>query len=231
VQLYPAIDVQGGGLARAGPAGDPVAAARTLARADVTWVHVVDLDRARGTGRNDGAVRAVVVALSGARVQLGGALEDPDDVRDALDWGVTRVIVGARAARGLRELAAVIDTNRLGVAVEVGRGVPPSFPLSRRERGTGGEAGAPEALVERAVEAGVTTVVYRNHDRDGTLRGADAEGAARLLGRGADIVLAGGVAALDELERARDRGFAGVIVGRALLAGRFTLEEALACCG
>jgi phosphoribosylformimino-5-aminoimidazole carboxamide ribotide isomerase len=85
--------------------------------------------------------------------------------------------------------------------------------------------------MERAVEAGIATVVYRDRERDGTLAGADRAGAARLLGRGADIVLAGGVATLDELRRAREAGFAGVIVGRALLAGRFTLAEALQCCG
>jgi phosphoribosylformimino-5-aminoimidazole carboxamide ribotide isomerase len=95
------------------------------------------------------------------------------------------------------------------------------------ERGTGGEDDA----ISRAVESGITTVIYRDGDRDGTLRGANLEGAARLLGRGADIVLAGGVATLDELRRAREAGFAGVIVGRALLAGRFTLAEALQCCG
>jgi phosphoribosylformimino-5-aminoimidazole carboxamide ribotide isomerase len=86
-------------------------------------------------------------------------------------------------------------------------------------------------LVESAVQAGIGTIIHRDHDRDGTLTGADLESAGRLLGRGADIVLAGGVASLDELSRARDVGFAGVIVGRALLAGRFTLAEAMACCG
>jgi phosphoribosylformimino-5-aminoimidazole carboxamide ribotide isomerase len=81
------------------------------------------------------------------------------------------------------------------------------------------------------VRAGVSTVVHRDHARDGTLDGADLEGAARLLGRGADVILAGGIAGLDEIRCARDLGFAGVIVGRALLAGRFTLAEAMACCG
>ena len=215
MQLYPAIDVQGGSVARADRAADPVAAARALAAAGVAWAHLVDLDRARGAGRDDRTMRDVIAALAGVRVQLGGGLEDPDDVREALGWGVARVVVGSVGRLG--SLARSAGAARLGLAIEVGGAA--SGPV------------APEALVDRAVEAGVTTVVYRDKDRDGTLSGADLAGAGRLLGRGADIVLAGGVATLDELRRAREVGFGGVIVGRALLAGRFTLGEALACCG
>lgn len=224
MQLYPAIDVQGGSVARADRAADPVAAARALAAAGVAWVHLVDLDRALGGERNDRTVRDVIAALAGVRVQLGGGLEDPPDVRDALGWGVARVVVGAGAVTRLNELVKVAGADRLGIAID--HQGSPSSPLSGTERGTGGED-----LVERAVEAGIATVVYRDRERDGTLAGADLAGAARLLGRGADIVLAGGVATLDELRRAREAGFAGVIVGRALLAGRFTLAEALQCCG
>ena len=247
MQLYPAIDVQGGSVARADRAADPVAGARALAAAGVAWAHLVDLDRARGAARDDRTVRDVIAALAGVRVQLGGGLEDPDDVREALGWGVARVVVGAGAVHRLNELVQVAGADRLGLSIDVPQ--PPSrsrahprspspsgrggtkgdhkSPLAGTERGTGGE----DSAIARAVESGITTVIYRDGDRDGTLRGANLEGAARLLGRGADIVLAGGIATLDEIRRAREAGFAGVIVGRALLAGRFTLAEALQCCG
>jgi phosphoribosylformimino-5-aminoimidazole carboxamide ribotide isomerase len=238
VQLYPAIDVQGGSVARAARAADPVAAARTLAAAGVAWAHLVDLDRARGGGRNDATLRAAIAALDGVRVQLGGGLVEPDDVREVLGWGVRRVVLGIGAVHRLHELVEVASPQLLGLAIGphplsrslLGRGGTKGdrkSPLSRMERGTGSEDDA----IARAVESGIATVIYRDGDRDGTLRGANLEGAARLLGRGADIVLAGGVATLDELRRAREAGFAGVIVGRALLAGRFTLAEALQCCG
>jgi phosphoribosylformimino-5-aminoimidazole carboxamide ribotide isomerase len=253
VQLYPAIDVQGGSVARADRAADPVAAAGVLAAAGVAWVHLVDLDRARGSGRDDRTVRDAIAALAGVRVQLGGGLVDPDDVREALGWGVARVVVGAGAVSRLRDLVALVGADRLAVSIDhpvspsgahplspspFGRGGTKDdrkSPLSGTERGTGGEDRTRgtelENLVPRVVDAGITTIIYRDHDRDGTLGGADLEGAARLLGRGADVVLAGGVATLDELRAARNAGLAGVIVGRALLAGRFTLAEALACCG
>lgn len=216
MQLYPAIDVQGGGLARA--AGrDPAAEAHALAGAGATWMHVVDLDRAFGAGRNDAVVRRVLDALAGIRVQLGGGLTAEADVREALGWGAARIVVGPDAIAQLPRLAGAVGPERLGLAIDPRTGAPLPAP--------------PEALTEQAVAAGVTTVVYRDRERDGTLRGADLPAAARLLGRGADVVLAGGVVGLDELRLARARGFAGVIVGRALLEGRFTLAEALACCG
>jgi phosphoribosylformimino-5-aminoimidazole carboxamide ribonucleotide (ProFAR) isomerase len=238
VQLYPAIDVQGGQVARADGAAPPQAAARALAAAGAAWAHVVDLDRALGTGRNDRTMREVIAELAAVRVQLGGGLTEPDEVREALEWGVERVVVGEGAVSRLDELVRLAGSHKLGVAVGPHPLTPTPFgrrgtrgerksPLSGTERGTGGEADG----LARAVESGITTVVYRDRDRDGTLSGANLEGAARLLGRGADIILAGGIATLDELRRARDAGFAGVIVGRALLTGRFTLHEALQCCG
>jgi phosphoribosylformimino-5-aminoimidazole carboxamide ribotide isomerase len=210
--LYPAIDVQGGGLARTDRGGDPLALARALAGAGVAWVHVVDLDRVRASGRNDDIIRAVVGALPGVRVQLGGGLDQPDDVGRAFDWGVSRVVLGAGAVERLGGLIDRFGAARLAVGLNAG-------------------LDAAERVVDVVVGSGITTIIHRNHDRDGTLTGADLESAGRLLGRGADIVLAGGVASLDELRRARDAGFAGAIVGRALLAGRFTLAEAMACCG
>jgi phosphoribosylformimino-5-aminoimidazole carboxamide ribotide isomerase len=91
--------------------------------------------------------------------------------------------------------------------------------------------GSPDLLFDAAAAARIETVVYRDLGRDGTLRGpalaAVAEGARRDL----HVMLAGGVASLDDLEAARAAGAAGVIVGRALLEGRIDLVEAIACCG
>ena len=215
--ILPAFDFRGGALARQ-PGTDPNA---LLSRwHDASWFHVADLDRAFGTGQNDALVAGVLRAAS-RPVQVGGALSAPDEIRRWLDAGAQRVIVGAHAdhaaiAEGLRE------AGRLGVAMDVtdGRVTPPGrAPLDI----------APEALAQRAVAAGIRTLVWRDRVRDGTLAGADLEGARRLMTFGADVQYAGGVADLDDLRRARDAGFAGVIVGRALLDGRFTLEEAIAC--
>jgi phosphoribosylformimino-5-aminoimidazole carboxamide ribonucleotide (ProFAR) isomerase len=212
VQLYPALDIRLGGLARAAPSADPLAAAQAWGQVGARWLHVVDLDRAAGTGRNDALVRALA-ARPEIGVQLGGGLTDLTDVAEALAWGVRRVVLGAGAISGLVKLARAVGPARLAVALDVG------------------DDDAAVAALGQVVAAGVRCVVYRDLDRDGTLRGASLTKAAALVGRHASVILAGGIASLDELRAARRAGIAGVIVGRALHEGRFTLAEALACCG
>jgi len=84
-------------------------------------------------------------------------------------------------------------------------------------------------VVQRALDLGVRTIVYRDLARDGLLMGADISGAAVIASLDVDVILAGGVAGLDDIELAARRGMAGVIVGRALYEDRFTLREAIEC--
>ena len=84
-------------------------------------------------------------------------------------------------------------------------------------------------LVTRALDFGVEVIVYRDLARDGLVMGADIVGASRIADLGAEVIVAGGVAGLDDIREAARAGLAGVIVGRALYDERFTLEEAIAC--
>jgi len=219
VHLYPALDLRAGRLARAAAAPDAVLDRWRAAGA--TWVHVTDMDRAFGTGDNTSLVRTLL-ATDPPAVQLGGGLVGAD-VAAALAWGARRVVVGAR---GTDDLPALVDAHgreRIALALDVRAGwvcTPGGEPV-----------GEPAALLDHARRARVRTIVYRDLERDGGLRGAALDGAAAACHRDFEVVVAGGIASLDDLRRARDLGLAGVIVGRALLEGRFTIEEALACCG
>jgi len=227
VQIIPAIDISAGRLARSAGATDPVTEAAAAVSAGAEWVHVVDMDRAFGRGRpGDAAIRRIAATV---RVQLGGGLTQPGDVAEALGWGVARVVLGAGALEDAAALEALVSRHgaaRIVVALDVRDGRVVGRPL-------GGVAPAVDFDIadarQRAGAAGITTVVYRDLARDGTLAGADWDAVATLAGDGVDVVVAGGIASLDEIRRARARGVHGVIVGRALLEGRFTLEEALAC--
>lgn len=218
--VIPAIDIEGGRVVHAADATrDPVGEATALRDAGASWLHVVDVDRVYGRGDNDALVRQVAV-LDGCRVQLGGGITDLGLVREAQAWGVARVVVGLELVVGDAEVPP-----GLGVNLDLRRGrVWPRGAASPL-------ALAPRDAVDRAATRGVRTVVCRDLDRDGALTGADLDAAARLVGHGVDIIVAGGVATLDELTRAREVGVAGVIVGRALHAGRFRVEEALAWSG
>jgi phosphoribosylformimino-5-aminoimidazole carboxamide ribotide isomerase len=227
VELYPAVDVQGGRVARSLANEDPVAVAQRFARDGARWVHLVDLDGALGTGDNRELVRRVL-AEAGLPVQVGGGLASEAEIADRLAWGARRVVIGSRAASDpalVARLVARHGQERLAAGIDVrdGRVVP---------RGSSAVLDlSPLELSGRVRSAGVRTVVYADAARDGMLAGPDLAGARAIasLEGGLDVIVSGGVASLDDLRRARDAGLAGAIVGRALHEGRFRLAEALAC--
>lgn len=205
---------------------DPVTVARRFARDGARWIHVVDLDGAFGTGENRELVRRVVAA-AGLPVQIGGGLASDNEIAERLDWGARRVVIGSRAATDVARVTRLVARHgeqRLAVGIDVrdGRVAP---------RGPGAAVDlSPLELARRAHAAGVRTIVFADAARDGMLAGPDLEGARFIAALGdLDVIVSGGVASLEDLQRARDVGLAGAIVGRALHEGRFTLAEALAC--
>jgi phosphoribosylformimino-5-aminoimidazole carboxamide ribotide isomerase len=226
VQIYPAIDIRGGRVARA-DAPDPVATAEGFLAAGARWLHVVDLDRAFDTGRDNDAVVRRIAGLRGASVQAGGLLTTRSQVERALELGAKRAVVATAAAADPRVLATIVGpvaAVRLALAIDVRDGrvvhrdAPRALPIGAAE------------LAGRAASAGIGVVVYRDLARDGALGGPDLEGARRVLGLGPEVLLAGGVAGMEDLVTARDAGLAGAIVGRAFYEGRLTVREALQCC-
>ena len=227
MDLYPAVDVAGGRVARA-PAGadDPLAVARAFASAGARWIHYVDMDRAYRRGANPEITRKLLSAGLAA-IQVGGGLATAPDVGEVLGWGAARVILGALPALdagAVEELIKAVGVERLGVALDVSDG-----RLAPRGAGTVPTSVTPLALARRLHRQGIRTVVYTDVPRDGALAGADLEGAARVAELGLDVIVSGGIAGLEEVTRARDAGLAGVVIGRALYEGRFTLAEALQC--
>lgn len=189
------------------------------------WLHLVDLDRAFGSGDNDALLRRIA-RLAGIRVQMGGLLNSADDVTRALALGAARAVVSTAALAETPVLESIVAhhaAEHLAASLDVRHGQPvrrgAASPLRQ----------APADLVARALSAGIGVVVYRDLERDGALTGPDLDGAARLNGAGAEIIVAGGIASPAHLRAARDTGLAGAIVGRALIEGRLTMEGALAC--
>jgi phosphoribosylformimino-5-aminoimidazole carboxamide ribotide isomerase len=88
----------------------------------------------------------------------------------------------------------------------------------------------PRELACRVVADGIATLIYTDIGRDGMLGGPDLPGAVALLPTGAEIILSGGVASVEDIRAARESGMSGVIVGRALYEGRLTLAQGLAAC-
>lgn len=235
MELIPAIDLRHGQAvrlrqgddARATIYGDdPVAVLAAYARAGVPRVHVVDLDAALGEPPQRELV-ARMAALE-IKIQLGGGLRD----REAIDWalaaGCDRVVIGSLVARdveGFRRLA-LARPGRLVPALDVERG---------EVRIAGWKEGAPHSLGEicgHLMGTPCPAVLVTDVERDGMMTGPNFDLACRV-GRATGIpaLVSGGVHSLADLETARALPeVGGVIVGRALYEGAFTVEEALAVC-
>jgi phosphoribosylformimino-5-aminoimidazole carboxamide ribotide isomerase len=234
VDLYPAIDIRHGRVVRLSQGeatrqtvygDDPVAVADHFAEQGAEWIHVVDLDRAFGDGENLALVRRIV-ARAGWRVkvQLGGGLRSPEQVRAGLEQGVSRVVVGTAAALDPALVPAVLaaeGAERIAVGIDARDGQVAIRGWTETANLTA------EALARRVTGDGVRTIIYTDVARDGMLAGPDLEGARRLQQGDASVIVSGGVAGVADIRAARDAGLSGVIVGRALYEGRFGLVEAL----
>jgi phosphoribosylformimino-5-aminoimidazole carboxamide ribotide isomerase len=237
VDLFPSIDIRSGRVVRLSQGeatrqtvygDDPVAVAERFVEQGASWVHVVDLDRALGTGDNLPAVARIARRVaSRVRLQLGGGFRTLDLVRAGLDLGVARVVIGTAAAVDPSFVASAVSatgSERLVVGIDTREGQVAlrGWTETSTQRA--------EELARRVVADGIDTVIYTDIGRDGMLGGPDLAGAAALLATGARVIVSGGVASAEDIRGARASGLAGVIVGRALYEGRLTLSEALAAC-
>lgn len=221
--------VRSGNAAAASVYGeDPVHAVARLADAGARWVHLVDLDRAYGTGSNRDLVRTLLAERPQVlRVQVGGSLRSEDTIHEMMDWGADRVVIGCAAVAENPALAGrlVVDLGpeRLAAAIDAtgGRVTPRGKALDTELQ--------MEQLGARLHGAGFTRVIYTDVPRDGALSGPDIEGALRLAALGLHVVASGGVGSLAHIESVRCAGLDGALVGRALHGGHFTVAEALAC--
>ena len=226
MELYPAVDIEGGRVVRArGRSTNPVVALDEFTRAGTRWIHLVDMDRAYGRSDNHALIGAVLNAAT-VRVQVGGGLFREIDIDQMFTLGAARVVIGPRGAidAGLVErLLARYGANRLAVGIDAKsghvarRGTKEILDITVQE------------LATRVSRAGIRTIIYNEVTRDGALTGPDIEGATGLLAVGAEVIVSGGVGSLDDLRAAQAAGLAGACVGRALYDGRFTIAEALAC--
>jgi phosphoribosylformimino-5-aminoimidazole carboxamide ribotide isomerase len=235
VDLFPAIDIRHGRVVRLSQGeatrqtvygDDPVAVAEGFAALGAQWIHVVDLDRAFGDGDNAAVVRGIAARVGGqVRVQLGGGLRSVELARTALGPGVSRVVIGTAAALDPAVVPAMLaleGPERIAVGIDARGGLVAVRGWTERS------ALSVEALAQRVVADGVHTLVYTDVARDGMLTGPDLDGARRLQALGAGVIASGGVSGVEDIVAAREAGLAGVIVGRALYAGRLELPEALA---
>lgn len=230
-EIIPAIDVLGGRAVRLAAGqrdavtlegGDPVELARRFASEGASRLHLVDLDGAF-SGVPSFALVERVSRAGGLPLQVGGGYRTLAAVATALDAGAERVMVGTAALTpGFLEQAVERFADSLVVAVDVrdGRVVVEGW--------TEASDRTPGYLARRCAALGVARLLVTSAARDGSLAGPDLALVEDITPAGIPVLAAGGIAWLDDLRALEQRGCEGAVVGSALLAGRFTVAEALA---
>jgi phosphoribosyl isomerase A len=234
LHLLPAVDVAGGQAVRLvqGAAGsetdygDPLEAALTWQRDGAEWVHLVDLDAAFGRGSN-AALLADVVGRLDVQVELSGGIRDDDSLRAALATGAARINIGTAALEDPQWCDRVVGEygDRVAIGLDV-RG------RTLAARGWTRDGGDLFEVLARLNKAGCARYVVTDIMKDGMMRGPNLELLRDVCAHtDAPIIASGGVSTLDDLRSLatlESEGVEGVIAGKALYAGAFTVAEALA---
>lgn len=232
--VYPAIDIRQGRVVRllyGDPnqetvyGDDPVAMAQRWQNAGAEWLHIVNLDGTLGDAEFAlDTLRAL--AEVGLPIQFGGGLRTLDDAQQALDAGATRVILGTMVVKEPELAGAAVErfgAEAVVVALDAKGGQVATHGWQEVSTWT------PTDLGQRFADMGVIHALYTDISRDGDLSGVNVAATADLArATGLSVIASGGVATLNDIKRlcATD-AIAGVITGRALYSGAFTLEDAL----
>lgn len=235
--VFPAIDLRKGRCVRLKQgrpekefvfSDDPVAVARRWAEEGAEWLHVVDLDAALGApSHNLEALKGIIEAVP-VPVQFGGGLRGMRSIEKMLGLGAARVILGTSAVENpslVREAIEKFGAERVLVSIDAkgGRVAIRGWQEVSSLRALD--------LALRMRELGLKRAAYTDVARDGVLAGVNAQAVAELARRSGLLVIAsGGVSSLDDIRRLKEvehYGVEGVVVGRALYTGAFSLSEAI----
>lgn len=233
LELLPAVDVKAGRAVRLVQGelnaetayGSPLDAALDFQSSGAEWIHLVDLDAAFGIGENS-ALLAEVVGRLDIKVELSGGIRDDESLRRALATGCTRINLGTAALENPEWTAKVISEfgDRIAVGLDVRGHVLAA-------RGWTKEGGDLFETIERLERDGCARYVVTDVTKDGTLQGPNVQLLQEVCSvTKKPVVASGGISSLADIESLmalNAMGVEGAIVGKALYAGAFTLQEAL----
>jgi phosphoribosylformimino-5-aminoimidazole carboxamide ribotide isomerase len=191
-------------------------------------LHIIDLDAAFGTGDNFAVIAEIAESID-LPIQVGGGIREFEAAEKLLKLGVSQVILGALAfsdPKAVIQIQQAFGAKSVIVALDNRDG---KIMVEGWKTGTG--LGMKEAL-EKFAALGVKTFLVTSITKDGTLSGPDLETLREACQYpSVEIIAAGGIGGLDDLRALKRVGVAGVVIGKALYEGKFTLKEALNAVG
>ena len=238
--VYPAIDVRDGRVVRLAQGdyaretrypADPLAQAMAYADAGARFLHLVDLDAAREGGYTLLPLLRAIAADGRLQVQTGGGVRFDDDVQRILDAGAARVVVGSLAVKeplrvtgwlqrfGIERIVVALDARRDDDGIW-------RLPVHGWTRGSGIEL---DPLLAHYAQAGARHLLSTDIARDGMLQGPNLALYRRIAADWPMLAVqaSGGVREAADIDAVREAGCAGIVLGRALLEGRFALADVL----
>ncbi|CAB4940775.1 MAG: bifunctional 1-(5-phosphoribosyl)-5-((5-phosphoribosylamino)methylideneamino)imidazole-4-carboxamide isomerase/phosphoribosylanthranilate isomerase PriA [Actinobacteria bacterium] len=233
LELLPAVDVKEGRavrlvqgeLSKETSYGDPIEVALEFQSAGAEWIHLVDLDAAFGLGSNAELLASVIGNLD-IKVELSGGIRDDASLRKALATGCRRVNLGTAALENPEWTSQVV--KEFGDRIAVGLDVRGHTLAARGWTQSGGDL---FETLERLDRDGCTRYVVTDVAKDGTLQGPNLELLKEVCAAtDAPVIASGGISSLADIQALVDLhsiGIEGAIVGKALYAGAFTIQEAL----
>jgi phosphoribosylformimino-5-aminoimidazole carboxamide ribotide isomerase len=234
--IIPAIDIQDGCVVRFVQgrldkrvySRDPVKTAKHWVKQGAKFMHIVDLDGAfSGKPRNLGVVKEIVKAIN-IPVEFGGGVRNQGMVEELFDAGVKRVILGTKAAQDKVFLKKIFKKFKDKIIVSVD--TKDDRVLTKGWQASEGKLGVLE-FASGLKEIGFKQVIYTDVLKDGTLKGPNIMGIKSLIKEtGLSVIASGGISSLSDIQKLKllqNKGVVGVIVGKALYEGKFTLAEAL----
>jgi phosphoribosylformimino-5-aminoimidazole carboxamide ribotide isomerase len=218
---------------------DPAAIAETWAAIGVDWLHVVNLDGAFGdpqkAAKNIDALQRILDRVD-TPLQFGGGLRSPEDIRQALEMGVSRVVIGSLAVDRPRQMLDILGQfgpEQIALGLDVREGKVAAHGWRQLVETD------PIKLAQLIQTAGLAHVIFTDISRDGMLSGVNVETTVALARagrpdsnskRGFRVIASGGVAGLEDVRQIKaveDEGIEGLIIGKALYTGAVGLTEAM----
>lgn len=212
---------------------DPAEQFNLYHQAGANWLHLVDLTGAKDTSARQLELISQLLASTPAKIQIGGGVRNEQDVIDLLAAGAQRVVIGSTAVKqpqlvkqwmekyGAEKIVLALDINIDQYGVR-------RVAVSGWQEDSGVTI---EALLDDYLTVGLQHVLCTDIARDGTLNGSNVELYIDLCQRYPQVQFqsSGGIGTLADIAALKGSGVAGVIVGRALLDGKFTAQEAFSC--
>ena len=207
---------------------DPVKTARHWARQGAKLIHIVDLDGAStGTPKNLDIVKEIVQSID-IPLQFGGGVRKIETIKRLLDTGIQRIVLGTKAVQDKDFLKKAFGQFKERIIV--------SMDIQGTRIFIKGWQSSHKSLnalkfARNLKEIGFEEIIYTDISKDGTLKGPSIQGIKKLLKEtGMRMIVSGGICSLNDIYKLKmleKKGVSGVIVGKALYEGRFTLSEAL----